>query len=84
MSNQPEVHRISYTYDKLGNKNGVVYYYKIGHKQRIFIKKVLEYFDLSEIDKKMLRTNLRTGEYSEFDRERLGELRRMYIEDSLL
>jgi len=83
MKNHPTVFRISYTYDKLGNKSGVIYYFKVLPPQIKFIKEILEVFDLSDIDRKMLRTTLRVGDYSESDRDRLGELRRMYIEDNL-
>jgi len=79
----PDVFRLSFTYDKLGNKSGVIYFYKVEFKQRELIKNLLKSFDLSETDIKMLQTTLRTGDYSENDRSRLQELRKMYIEDNL-
>ena len=83
MRKTPEVFRISFTHDKLGRKTGVIYFYKVGFKHKLLIKNLLKSFDLSKDDETMLRTSLRVGDYSEFDRERLTELRRMYIEDNL-
>jgi len=37
---------------------------------------------LDDKDQKMLRAILRTKEYSEYDVDRLKELRKMYIEDN--
>jgi len=79
----PEIFRISYLHDKLGRQTGVVFFFKLELKHRYLIKNLLKSFDLSKEDETMLRTSLRVGDYSEFDRDRLVELRRMYIEDNL-
>lgn len=80
---EPEIYKIAYTHDKLGRKNGIIYYYKVltGHLK--LIDRLLRDFDISSEDEKMLRRLKRTGEYSEFDRDRLAELRTMYIQDYL-
>ena len=49
---------------------------------RIKINELLTDFDITEIDETMLRRLLRTKEYSEFDLDRMNELRKMYIEDN--
>ena len=79
------IHRIQYTHDKLGRKTGVIFYYKILQGHRKMMEELLsDGFDLTDEDKKMLRTCLRVGDYSEHDRDKLLELRRMYIEDNKL
>lgn len=75
------IYKISFTHDKLGRQTGVVFYYKILYAHRRMIETLLTDFDLTDTDKKLLRTMLRVGEYSEFDRDRLMELRQMYIQD---
>ena len=77
-----DVHRIDFTSDKLGRRTGVVYYYKLLFPHRKFINELLTDFDITETDGTMLRRLLRTKEYSEFDLDRMNELRKMYIEDN--
>jgi len=77
----PKVTRIEYSYDKFRQRNGATFFYKIDYRHRPMLEKLLNSFDLDETDNKMLRQLMRTGEYSEHQRERLSELRKMYIED---
>lgn len=83
MRKTPKIFRITFLHDKLGRKTGVIYFFKVEIAHRTLIKNLLKSFDLSKEDETMLRKSLRVGDYSEHDRERLGELRRMYIEDNL-
>ena len=78
----PDIHRIDYTHDKLGRKTGVIYYYKVEQGHKKMINELLTDFDLNKVDENMLRTLLRVGDYSETDRARLMELRKMYVEDN--
>lgn len=76
-----EPYRIDFNHDKLGNRVGVNYYFKIlqGHKK--FINDMLKEFDISKDDRTMLLRLLRTNEYSEVDRDKLMELRSIYLHD---
>ena len=78
----PDIHRLQFENDKLGNQIGVTYFYKLQQGHKKMINELLTDFDLGNADVKMLRTLLRVGDYSELDRNRLMELRKIYVEDN--
>lgn len=79
----PAIGRVTFVHDKYGNKIGVVYYYTVSLAHKTLFHNLLKTFDLSSKDENLIRTAIRTGEYSETSVKRFTELRKMYIEDNL-
>jgi hypothetical protein len=81
MGKTPPISRIDFTHDKLGRRTGVTYYYKVEFGHRKLLENLIKDYSMPDEDVKMCRRLLRVGEYSEHDRDRLVELRKIYLRD---